>query len=178
MYDSILHYEKIAEQKVRLEEVIEFKDYYLATIHRQENTDDALRLQNIFSALSELDLPVILPIHPRTKKILKKIKFSDNVKIINPVSYLEMILMLKNCEKVLTDSGGLQKEAYFLKKQCITLRDETEWTETLENNWNFIVGTDPNIILEKINAPKINEQNDYFGDGHSVAKIIDSILNH
>ena len=150
MYDSILHFERLADEKIKLNDITELAEFYLATIHRQENTDDLSRLQNIFNAFSELDSPVILPVHPRTRKILQNIKFSANVKIIDPVSYLEMITLLKNCKKVLTDSGGLQKEAFFLKKQCVTLRDETEWTETLENNWNFIVGTNSKLILEKI----------------------------
>ncbi len=177
MYDSILHFERLADEKIKLNDITELAEFYLATIHRQENTDDLSRLQNIFNAFSELDSPVILPVHPRTRKILQNIKFSANVKIIDPVSYLEMITLLKNCKKVLTDSGGLQKEAFFLKKQCVTLRDETEWTETLENNWNFIVGTNSKLILEKINAEKIDKQNDYFGDGNSVKKILDAIIN-
>ena len=178
MYDSILHFEKLADEKTKLNSIINLTDFYLVTIHRQENTDDLSRLQNIFNALSELDLPVILPVHPRTRKILQNVKFSENVEIIDPVSYLEMIMLLKNCRKVLTDSGGLQKEAYFLKKQCITLRDETEWTETLENNWNFIVGSNPELILEKVKAEKIDKQNDYFGDGNSVQKILDAIIRY
>jgi UDP-GlcNAc3NAcA epimerase len=177
MYDSILHFERLAQEKVVLSNITELDEYYLATIHRQENTDDLSRLQNIFNAFSELDLPLILPVHPRTRKILEQVQFSDNVKIIDPVSYLEMIMLLKNCKKVLTDSGGLQKEAFFLKKQCVTLRDETEWTETLENNWNFVVGTNPQLILEKLNAKKIEKQNDYFGDGSSVKRILDALVN-
>lgn len=178
MFDSILFYEKLAGEKKQIENITGLTEFYLATIHRQENTDDINRLQNIFSAFSQLDFPVVLPLHPRTQNIIAKIKFSDNVKIIDPVSYLEMIILLKNCKKVLTDSGGLQKEAYFLKKQCITLRDETEWTETLKNNWNFIVGTDVKLILEKVRADKIDLQNDYFGDGESVNKIIKAIKNY
>jgi len=178
MFDSILYYEKLDNQKNKLNSITNLNDFYLATIHRQENTDDIERLQNIFSAFSELDSPVLLPIHPRTQKLLSQIKYSDNVKIIHPVSYLEMILLLKYCKKVLTDSGGLQKEAYFLKKQCVTLREETEWTETLENNWNFIVGANTALILEKINAEKIIEQKDYFGDGNSVQKILDALIKY
>jgi UDP-GlcNAc3NAcA epimerase len=131
MFDSILFYEKLAEEKIKLHDIIDLQDYYLATIHRQENTNDLKKLQNIFTAFSQLPYPVILPLHPRTRNYLSELKYSDNIKIINPVSYLEMITLLKNSNKVLTDSGGLQKEAYFLKKQCLTLRDETEWVETL-----------------------------------------------
>jgi UDP-GlcNAc3NAcA epimerase len=175
MYDSILHFEKLANKKSQLSNITHLRDYYIATIHRQENTDDIVRLQSIFTAFSGLDHPVLLPIHPRTKKHLSQLKYSNNVKIIDPVTYLEMILLVKNCKKVLTDSGGLQKEAYFLKKQCITLRDETEWTETLENNWNFIVGANTNKIIEKTKADKSEKQNDYFGDGNAVRIIIDSL---
>lgn len=175
MYDSILHFEKLASKKIDLRSVTDLSDFYLATIHRQENTDDSERLQNIFTALSQLDRPVLVPLHPRTQKHLSEISYSENVKIIDPVSYLEMILLLKNCRKVLTDSGGLQKEAYFLQKQCITLRDETEWIETLDNNWNFIVGADTNLILDKIKVDMINQQDDYFGNGNSVKTIIDTL---
>lgn len=175
MYDSIIHFEKIANQKANIESITNLRDYYLATIHRQENTDNINRLQNIFTAFSSLDFPVIIPLHPRTQKYLPQIDFSDNVKIIDPVSYLEMILLLKNCRKILTDSGGLQKEAYFLKKQCITLRNETEWTETLENNWNFIVGANTNLIIEKTKDSKIEVQHDYFGNGKSVEIILKTL---
>ena len=104
------------------------------------------------------------------------IKFSENVKIIEPVSYLEMVLLLKNSKKVLTDSGGLQKEAYFLKKPCITLRDETEWIETLKGNWNFIVGADKNKILEKVAVTEFAEQTNAFGDGHAGERIVAELL--
>ncbi|GBD92222.1 UDP-2,3-diacetamido-2,3-dideoxy-D-glucuronate 2-epimerase [bacterium BMS3Abin04] len=177
MFDSILFYQKLAEQKHKLSEVIDEKEFYLATVHRQENTDDKTRLQNIFEAFSELDLPVVLPLHPRTRTKLKEITVSDNVKIIDPVSYLEMILLLKNSKKILTDSGGLQKEAYFLKKPCITLRDETEWIETTEGNWNFIVGTNKELILEKIKVNQFVEQKNYYGDGKAGEKILTAILN-
>lgn len=177
MFDSILFYQKLAGQKHKLSDVIDEESFYLATVHRQENTDDKTRLQNIFEAFSELDLPVVLPLHPRTRTKLKEITVTDNVKIIDPVSYLEMILLLKNSKKVLTDSGGLQKEAYFLKKPCITLRDETEWIETTEGNWNFIVGTNKELILEKIKVNQFVEQKNYYGDGKAGEKILTAILN-
>ncbi|MBK8944734.1 MAG: UDP-N-acetylglucosamine 2-epimerase (non-hydrolyzing) [Ignavibacteriae bacterium] len=167
MFDSVLFYRNLAEEKLSLYQITHLNEFYLATIHRQENTDDINRLQNIFTAFSNLDFPVLLPLHPRTQKYLQQIKFSENVKIINPVSYLEMIILLKNCKKVLTDSGGLQKEAYFLQKQCITLREETEWIETLENNWNFIVGTDVTKILNSAKLSPTSKQKNYFGDGNA-----------
>jgi len=178
MFDSILFYQKMAEDKFSLNSITDEKEYFLATVHRAENTDDRLRLQNIFTAFSEMDKPVILPLHPRTKSKLDGIKFNDNIKIINPISYLEMILLLKNCSKVLTDSGGLQKEAYFMKKPCITLRDETEWIETLNGNWNFIVGTDPEMIIEKAKVNNFDEQKEYYGNGNAGNNIVDALLNY
>jgi len=167
MFDSILHYQKLASEKKDLSELIQLDEYYLGTIHRAENTDDKTRLKSIFEAFSELDLPIVIPLHPRTKKLIAEINYSENVKIIDPVGYLEMILLLKNSTKVLTDSGGLQKEAYFMKKPCVTLRDETEWIETLEGNWNFIVGADKNLILEKIKVSDFGKQSDAFGSGNA-----------
>jgi len=175
MYDAILYNQKLADEKYKLSDITNLNNFYLGTIHRPSNTDNLVRLQNIFSAFSELDLPIILPLHPRTQKIIKKIKYSKNVKIIEPVSYLKMIVLLKNCKKVLTDSGGLQKEAYYLHKPCITMRDETEWIETLENNWNFIVGADKDLILEKVKNKEFGKQKDYFGDGKAAEKIVDFI---
>ena len=178
MFDSILFYQKIAEEKYSLESITNENDYYLATVHRAENTDDKERLQNIFSAFSELDKPVLLPLHPRTKSKLDGIKYNKNVKIISPVGYLEMILLLKNSQKVLTDSGGLQKEAYFMKKPCITMRDETEWIETLNGNWNFIVNADTNLILEKVKVTKFAKQENYYGNGNASKNIIDALVNY
>jgi len=175
MYDAILYNQKLADEKYKLSDITNLNNFYLGTIHRPSNTDNLVRLQYIFSAFSELDLPIILPLHPRTQKIIKKIKYSKNVKIIEPVSYLKMIVLLKNCKKVLTDSGGLQKEAYYLHKPCITMRDETEWIETLENNWNFIVGADKDLILEKVKNKEFGKQKDYFGDGKAAEKIVDFI---
>ncbi|MCB0744213.1 MAG: UDP-N-acetylglucosamine 2-epimerase (non-hydrolyzing) [Ignavibacteriales bacterium] len=175
MFDSVLHYQNVAEEKYKLKNITSLENYYLATVHRQENTDDKNKLQNLFTAFSNLDLPVLIPLHPRTKKLITNIKFNDNIKVIDPVSYLEMLLLLKNSKKVFTDSGGLQKEAYFLKKPCITLRNETEWIETLENNWNFIVGTDVDLILEKSKEQPSENQKNSFGDGKAGEKIVNFI---
>lgn len=177
MFDSILFYQKMAEEKYSLKSITSETDYHLATVHRAENTDDKKRLQNIFSAFSEMEKPVVLPLHPRTKSKLDGIKFNDNIKIMKPVSYLEMILLLKNSSKVLTDSGGLQKEAYFMKKPCITMRDETEWIETLNGNWNIIVGTDKDLIIEKTSVNSFDEQGEYYGDGKAGEKIVNALLN-
>ncbi len=178
MYDSILYYKEISRSKVKLEDIADVQPdrYFLATIHRQENTDDIKRLQEIFLAFSEFDIPIIVPLHPRTKNILDDVAFRSNVKIISPVGYLEMVCLTSNCIKVFTDSGGLQKEAYFLKKPCITLREETEWIETLEGGWNFTVGADKQKILDKVHYCNYEPQKEYFGDGKAAEKIINYLL--
>lgn len=126
--------------------------YYLATVHRAENTDDPVRLSAIFDTFGQLDAPVILPLHPRTRSRLEGIPLSDNVFFIPPVSYLSMLSLISGARKVLTDSGGLQKETVWLGKACITLRDETEWVETLQRGWNVVTGASPNAILEAFSA--------------------------
>jgi UDP-N-acetylglucosamine 2-epimerase len=177
MYDSILYFKDISAKKVQPSQIINVEPgrYFLATIHRQENTDDIKRLQEIFIAFSELDLPVIMPLHPRTRNILDEISFRSNVKIIDPVGYLEMVSLLTNCSKVFTDSGGLQKEAFFLQKPCITLREETEWPETLEGNWNFTVGADRERILSKVQHKEFGPQSNNFGDGKAAEKILEQL---
>ena len=120
--------------------------YYLATVHRAENTDDPARLAGIFEGLGRLDGPVILPLHPRTRARLGDVDVSANVTLMEPVSYLAMLTLVRNARRVFTDSGGLQKEAFWLGVPCVTLRNETEWVETLENEWNQCVGSDPSAI--------------------------------
>ena len=178
MYDSILHYREIAAAKAKLNQIVDVEPgkYFLATVHRQENTDVLSNLQSIFLSFSELDMPVVVPLHPRTLKFMENVSYRSNVKIIEPVGYLEMITLLNNCHKVLTDSGGLQKEAFFLKKPCITLREETEWIETLEDNWNFIVGTDRTKIIEKVAVSNFGVQKDFFGNGKAAEKIVEWLV--
>ncbi len=125
--------------------------FILCTIHRAENTDNENRLINIFKALNEIakNSQIILPLHPRTKKIIQKLNLNtQNLTIIEPVGYLEMVWLIDNCSLVMTDSGGLQKEAYFFQKQCITLRDETEWVELVNNGFNTLVGANYTKIIE------------------------------
>jgi len=145
MQDGAIFYKSLARQPK-----VEFSnDFILCTIHRAENTDSEDRLREIFEALSEIakEKQVILPIHPRTKKIIEDLEIDVNsLTIIEPVGYLEMVWMIDNCSLVMTDSGGLQKEAFFFEKPCITLRDETEWVELVEHGFNILVGADKNRI--------------------------------
>jgi UDP-GlcNAc3NAcA epimerase len=150
MYDAALFYATKAELKSDILKQTGLTKFVLATVHRQENTDDIDNLRNIIAGLNEINrqIPVIVPIHPRTRKILSQQNISPEFKLIDPVGYFDMILLLKNCELVITDSGGVQKEAFFFGKHCITLREETEWVELVENGFNILTGSNP----EKLNT--------------------------
>lgn len=194
MLDAVLHNVNFAEMKYSdssitgvLKEVPELgyktgielrkNGYYLSTIHRAENTDDYRRLRTILDSFELLDLPVLMPIHPRTKKVISENirKRTQNVTFVEPVGYLEMLYLTANAKKVVTDSGGLQKEAYFLETPCVTLRDQTEWVETLEGNWNVLCKIDINDICENIKNVDVtyNSSHNYFGDGKASIKIVD-----
>jgi UDP-N-acetylglucosamine 2-epimerase len=162
MYDSILYYSEVAEKKSTiLKELgllapnspLRTPNYYLATLHRAENTDDPKRLRSILKALDEIgrEIPLILPLHPRTKKMMNAyhlfFKFK-NVRCIEPVSYLNMLKLEKNAKAILTDSGGVQKEAYWFRTPCVTLREVTEWGYTTEEGWNTVSGWRTRDILQ------------------------------
>lgn len=179
MQDAAIFYSPMARKpQMKLPE-----KFILTTIHRAENTDDPLRLASIFRALGEIsnEFPIVLPLHPRTKKIIANSQLNThNSKLImiDPVGYLEMIYLLKNCEIVMTDSGGLQKEAFFFHKSCVTLRDETEWVELVENGFNTIVGSEYQKIISGFNSMKdktLDYNIDLYGSGIASEKIIKEI---
>lgn len=151
--------------------------YYLATLHRQENIDDIYRLQEIISALQSFDHPVVLPIHPRTRAALDRqgqLASGGSIRIVEPVSYLEMLQLEQHAKVILTDSGGVQKEAYMLGVPCVTLRDETEWPETVELGWNRLVGASKDrIISEVLSASSPTSRPNLFGDGFASKRIAD-----
>ncbi len=158
-------------------------DFILATIHRAENTDDEMRLRNIFEALKVIaqEKQVILPLHPRTKKIIQNLELdTQNLTLIEPVGYLEMVWLIDNCSLVMTDSGGLQKEAYFFKKPCVTLRDETEWVELIENRFNVLSGANKDKIIDTFRNHNILFATDYslnlYGDGMASKNIVSELL--
>lgn len=152
MEDAALFYAQKAEEKSKIisELNINCKKYILATIHRAENTDNIENLKNIIEAFNQLnsEFQVIVPLHPRTKKILEQNKIKTTFNIIDPIGYFDMIMLLKNCALVITDSGGLQKEAFFFRKYCITTREQTEWVELVENGYNYIAGTNTDFIVK------------------------------
>lgn len=154
MYDALLDGVAIAERTSKILErlSVEPHGYILATVHRAENTDDYHRLDGIVTALDKLagaGRKVVFPVHPRTQKLLDahSFKLSEGIIRIDPVSYLDMVRLESMARCILTDSGGIQKEAYWLQVPCLTLRDETEWEETVRSGWNRLVGADPDRIL-------------------------------
>jgi UDP-N-acetylglucosamine 2-epimerase len=187
MFDAILYNKGLSEKKsVILSELdLKPKTYVLATVHRAENTDNVLRMKNIFDGFSKIPIDVILTLHPRTKKYIKEYNISipHNVKIIDPVGYLDMIALQTNASVIMTDSGGVQKEAFFLRVPCITLRDETEWVETLKDGWNTLAQVDNDDIADIFRNVygtdfKQRNQGNYFGDGESVSKIVSCIIEN
>ncbi len=161
--------------------VMKEKEFYLATVHRAENTDNIEKLRNIFNAFEKLDKPVLLPLHPRTRKIVTEHGITvDNVMVIQPVGYLLMLYLTANAYMVVTDSGGLQKEAYFLQTPCTTLRDQTEWVETLENEWNILTPIDVEAIISNVTRDLTclrYPQPPMFGDGHAAEHIYQAIID-
>jgi len=187
MYDAVVYYSELAAEKYQLSSFdVKEKEYILATIHRAENTDDPERLNGIFEALAKLEDIVLLPLHPRTENKLKEFGFdhvlgSENIKIVTPVSYLEMVFLENHAKAVVTDSGGVQKEAYFAKVPCFTLRDQTEWVETVEVGWNTLVNPIQEDLASILSQWTPSEYNEHlYGNGKAsveIVKYIDSFFS-
>lgn len=188
MYDAALFYGDVSERESDILAKLKImpKGYALVTLHRAENTDDSKRLNAIFDGLKKVteQFPVVLPLHPRTRLALEREKIDDNIlkqmKIIDPVGYLDMIKLEKHARVIATDSGGVQKEAFFFQIPCVTLRNETEWVELVEMGWNQLV--DLNSV-EKISkaileakAPEMVESRNEYGGGHASRKIVEELL--
>lgn len=148
MFDALKTFTGEAEKKVDLNGLLPFAErpFCLVTLHRPANTENRENLSGIFDSLRATGMPVLWPIHPRMRSKLSQIELPGNVFVTDPLSYFEMLTALKHCYKVFTDSGGLQKEAYWMKRPCITLRTETEWVETVHDDWNTITGADATLI--------------------------------
>lgn len=157
--------------------------FILATLHRAENTDNPQRLAAIVSALNALHktvAPVVLPLHPRTRKLIAQHGLELNVHLIDPVGYFEMVWLLDHCNLVLTDSGGVQKEAFFFGKACVTMRDQTEWVELIEAGANELVGADTSKIIEAASrnvGRKVQDTHNLYGGGKAAQRIVDVLLN-
>jgi UDP-GlcNAc3NAcA epimerase len=176
MFDAANFYSGYARKPDWLDQLELSHNYALATIHRAENTDNLDRLHEIVSSLNEIHkkTPVILPLHPRTKKKLEKLNVKLNIHVVEPVGYLEMVFLLKNCRVVLSDSGGVQKEAYFFKKSCLILREETEWIELVECGANHIVGANYQRIMKKFDSlgTGTSFNSAFYGEGDAAEKIV------
>lgn len=178
MYDAALWYARKAES----EDVLgssrwRTEPFALATIHRAENTDDPVRLKSLFSALQRIVsevAPVVLPLHPRTRKAIEAAGCdTGSIHLVEPLNYLQMLAMEQRALMILTDSGGVQKEAYFMNVPCITLREETEWVETLENRCNTLAGSDADAILEAARAVRsAGPWNKHYGAGNASESIV------
>ncbi len=182
MQDAAIFYAAKAEDKSTVLKTIDLPEFILATIHRQENTDSPENLRNIIAGLNEINLttPVVVPIHPRTRNILSQQNIVPEFKLIDPVGYFDMIVLLKSCKLVITDSGGVQKEAFFFGKHCITLREQTEWVELVENGFNILVGSDPVKLKLAYKVLSIKESDfslDLYGRGQAAENAARYIMN-
>jgi UDP-GlcNAc3NAcA epimerase len=182
MYDAALFYGSMSSDRSDIMSRLGLrgKEFLLCTVHRQENTDDLSRLKTIIHALNEVhrEISVVLPLHPRTRKILAQNSIHTDFEPIEPVGYYDIIELLKHCRLVITDSGGMQKEAYFFKKYCITLREETEWVELVENHFNVLAGCDPDLIKNgviRFSGKEIADSSGLYGNGNASQLIVDII---
>jgi UDP-N-acetylglucosamine 2-epimerase (non-hydrolysing) len=179
MVDALRYNADISEKKSQIIKNLGLKrrNYFVATVHRPGNTDNKKNLTAIIDAFRESGKTVVFPVHPRTKKYLCEYglwdSVSDNIRCIDPLGYLDMIHLMKHATKILTDSGGIQKEAYVLGVPCITMRENTEWVETLMGGWNVLVGADKGKILDAIVADvRTDTDNAVFGKGDAAEKIV------
>ncbi len=183
MQDAAYFYAQKSEEKSTVVKDINLDKYILTTLHRAENTDDKERLLQIVEALNEIHstiCPIVLPLHPRTKKKLEQFDLKLNVKTIDPVGYFDMIELIKNSSLVMTDSGGLQKEAFFFEKNCVTMRDQTEWVELIDAEVNVLVGADKSKIITETNKMLNKSSNftiDLYGNGKACENIVKVILD-
>ena len=182
MYDAALFYGEISPQHSDILKRLKINpgSYIVSTVHRQENTDDPSNLKSIITALNRIHSHkrVVLPLHPRTRKIMSRHGIIPVFDPVEPVGYFDMLELLKHCGLVITDSGGMQKEAYFFNKYCITVRLETEWIELVKNHYNFLTGPDEEKILQvfqQTESKQFNNIHHFYGTGNASRKIVDLI---
>ncbi len=184
MYDAFLEMSKKSHTNLNREiELNRNEPFVLATIHRQENTDKMKNLRSIVKGLNQINKTtrIVMPLHPRTKKKITEFGFTLDFKCIPPVGYISMVRLLRNCEMVITDSGGLQKEAYFSKKYCITVRPETEWVELVQGGFNRLSSPHEDDLLSAFQAraeKKKEFSSGIYGEGNAGQSIVNSLINY
>jgi len=185
MYDAALRFAEIARQRSTILQDLGLKpkSYLLATVHRPYNTDNSENLRNIINAFIQIQEAIIFPVHPRTRRKIEEfnldyaISQNGNPKLLGPVGYLDMLCLEQNAKMILTDSGGMQKEAYFFAVPCVTMRTETEWVETVEAGWNIVVGADREKIVNAVGCLTMdNPRPKLYGDGRAAEKIVYVLL--
>ena len=183
MFDVLSHHLPPSVERARIvrDLGIEHGDFALATIHRAENTGEPARLASILACLervASLGMPVVLPTHPRTRRALADVRPAHGVHLIPPASYLQMLSLEASASVILTDSGGVQKEAYWLGVPCVTLRDETEWVETVDLGWNVVAGCDPDAVAAAVGRVRpTSPRPPVYGDGHSAEGIVATLVS-
>ncbi|WP_165074175.1 non-hydrolyzing UDP-N-acetylglucosamine 2-epimerase [Methanogenium sp. MK-MG] len=185
MVDALLYNTEIAERSSTVLEDLDLVEgeYYVATVHRASNTDTEENLRSIVDAFGQIGGPIVFPAHPRTVKYLKEYGLYDdlpeNIRLLEPLAYLDMLHLMKHARMILTDSGGVQKEAYILKVPCVTLRENTEWVETLEDGWNVLVGADREKVVKMVRqaVPDALQWVGRFGEGKSAVQICDVLAS-
>jgi UDP-GlcNAc3NAcA epimerase len=186
MYDVALFYREAARNKSNIKSNLKLKDggYTLATCHRAENTDDPIRLKEILKGLSIVaeEVPVVLPLHPRTQNIIHQTgleRFTAGLTLLPPLPFLDMVALEQTAKAIITDSGGIQKEAFFFNVPCITVRDETEWTETVQSGWNTLVGASSAKIVSAFadSSAAVGQKPKPYGNGNASHLIVDLLLN-
>lgn len=184
MQEVVLHYKDISRQHSTIlrDLGIEPKKYLLATVHRAENTDDPEKLHNILTAFAEIEEPIIFPVQPRTLEKIEELRLVDgahaNPRYIDPVGYLDMLMLEQHARLILTDSGGMQKEAFWLGVPCITLREETEWVETVEAGGNVLVGVDKERIKKSVGSVSSSNLKGHFDGAEKASPTIVFKLVH
>lgn len=181
MQDAAMYYAQKAQEKSQIIGQLGLTDFVLATIHRQENTDNPVKLHDIITGLNLInkEVQMVVPLHPRTRNILQQLNLKPAFTIIDPVGYFDMIMLLKHCKLVVTDSGGVQKEAFFFGRHCITLREQTEWVELVEHGFNRIVGTNTDLLLEAFqyfSSKKSDFTVDLYGSGRAAERAVGEVL--
>lgn len=183
MQDAAIFYSDKANKPIWFDDYDLTNGFVLSTIHRAENTDDPDRLSSIVDAINTIHktTPVILPIHPRTKAKIESLGLKLSAITVDPVGYFEIIYLLKLCKLVICDSGGLQKEAFFFEKPCVTMRDETEWVELIDAGVNMLSGAKKDDILNCFHALKnieVKDTNSMYGGGNAAVKIVKELINY